>query len=137
MPRIPRRYVGTMTVQVWRLDADRSVNKRNANVSTNEQFLSPTLGRTARRISDGSAIRSEIGSRIRTMPDEQARLSGAYSTWLGRPVILRVATGELQTTLHCTVIGESDATVRIRIAGKLDVDICKELVLAVEAVQTE
>jgi hypothetical protein len=69
------------------------------------------------------------------MPDQQARLSGAYSTWLGRPVILRVATGELQTTLHCTVIGESDAAVRIRIAGKLDVDICKELVLAVEAVQ--
>jgi hypothetical protein len=53
------------------------------------------------------------------------------------PVVLRVATGELQTTLHFTVIGESDATVRIRIAGKLDVDICKELVLAVEAVQPE
>lgn len=126
-----------MTVQVWRLDADRSVNKRNGTVYTNVQFISPTLGRAARRISAGSTIRAEIGSCIRTRPDEQARLSGAYSTWLGMPVVLRVATGELQTTLHFTVIGESDATVRIRIAGKLDVDICKELVLAVEAVQPE
>jgi hypothetical protein len=48
-------------------------------------------------------------------------------------VALSVAAGEVQTTLHCAIIGESDAVVRIRIAGIWDVDIYKEMVLAVEA----
>ena len=47
---------------------------------------------------------------------------------------MRVAAGEVQAALHCTVIGESDAAVRIGIAGQWEVDIYKEMVLAVEAV---
>jgi hypothetical protein len=70
------------------------------------------------------------------MPDEQLlTLSGAYGNWVGRLVALRVAAGDLETLLHCTVIGESDATLRVRISGVWEVDIYKEMVLAVEAVQ--
>lgn len=48
---------------------------------------------------------------------------------------LCVTAGQVQTTLPCAIVGESDAAVRVRIAGIWDVDIYKEMVLAVEAVQ--
>jgi hypothetical protein len=71
------------------------------------------------------------------MSDAQSRVSGAYSAWLGKSVILRVVAGELRTTLPCTVIGESDTTVRIRLRGVTipevwDVDIYKKMILGVE-----
>jgi hypothetical protein len=50
-----------------------------------------------------------------TAPD---RLPVAYSYWYDTPVVLRVATPrtqKLQTELHCTITGESDAAVHIRI----------------------
>jgi hypothetical protein len=68
-----------------------------------------------------------------TDPD---RLPGAYSSWYDTPVVLRVATArtrKLQTELHCTIKGESDAAVRIRI-GQRDENICKEIILAVEEI---
>ena len=34
--------------------------------------------------------------------------------------------------LHCIVIGESDAAIRVRIADVWDVDILKEMILAVD-----
>jgi hypothetical protein len=71
------------------------------------------------------------------MPDEQTTHSGAYSVWFGRPVALRVAAGEVQTILHCIVIGESAAAVRIRIADVWDLDIFKDMVLAVEALPSK
>jgi hypothetical protein len=37
--------------------------------------------------------------------------------------------------LNCTVISESDAALRVRISGNWEVDIYKEMVLAVEAIQ--
>jgi hypothetical protein len=42
-----------------------------------------------------------------------------------------VAAGQLQTELQCTVIGESDAALRIRIAEIWEVDIYKEIILGV------
>jgi hypothetical protein len=65
------------------------------------------------------------------MPNAQSPGSGAYSSWLGRSVVLRVAAGKLQTELPCTVIGESDAALRIRIAEIWEVDIYKEMILGV------
>jgi hypothetical protein len=38
-----------------------------------------------------------------------------------------------KTSLFCTIIGESDATVRVRIADQWDVEIYKEMVLTVDA----
>lgn len=66
------------------------------------------------------------------MPDETVKPSIPFWVWQGRPVILRVATGDSHTLLQCTVIGESNEAVRIRLDGLWDVDIFKEMVLAVE-----
>ena len=52
---------------------------------------------------------------------------------MGMRVFLNVTTGGTKTCLFCTIIGESDATVRVRIADQWDVDIYKEMVLAVDA----
>lgn len=68
-----------------------------------------------------------------TDPD---RLPVAYSSWYDTPVILRVATTrtqKLQTELHCTIKGESDAAVHIRI-GQRDQNIYKKMILAVEEI---
>jgi hypothetical protein len=66
-----------------------------------------------------------------TAPD---RLPVAYSSSYDTPVVLRVATAQprkLQTELHCTITGESDAAVHIRI-GQRDRNIRKTMILAVE-----
>ena len=72
------------------------------------------------------------------MSDAPSHMAGAYSAWLDRPVVLRVVAGQLHTELPCTVIGESDATVRIRLRGisiadVWEVDIYKEMILGVGA----
>ena len=65
-------------------------------------------------------------------PAQSTSLSSAYSPWLGRPVALLVSAGELRTTLRGILIGESEASVRVRIGGIWDVDIYKAMVLSVE-----
>jgi len=64
------------------------------------------------------------------------RLPVAYSYWYDTPVLLRIATPrlqKLQTELHCTITGESDAAVHIRI-GQRDRNISKTMILAVEEI---
>ena len=67
------------------------------------------------------------------MQKEPTTFSGNYSTWLNKAVLLHVATGGFLTSLNCVIVGESDAALRIRIANLWDVDLFKEMVLAVEA----
>jgi hypothetical protein len=67
------------------------------------------------------------------MASDQEKLSGTYTTWMGLPVFLNIITGKIKTSLFCTIIGESDATVRVRIADEWDVEIYKEMVQAVDA----
>jgi|HubBroStandDraft_6_1064221.scaffolds.fasta_scaffold2154459_1 hypothetical protein len=67
------------------------------------------------------------------MHEEQTTFSGNYSTWFGKPVLLHVATAGFLTSLNCVIVAESDAALRIRIANLWDVDLFKEMVLAVEA----
>jgi hypothetical protein len=66
------------------------------------------------------------------MPNTQLHWSGTYSSWLGKSVVLHVTAGQLQTVLPCTVIGESDAALRIRIGEIFDIDIYKDMILGVE-----
>ena len=66
------------------------------------------------------------------MQKEQTTFSGNYSTWLNKAVLLHFATGGFLTSLNCVIVGESDAALRIRIANLWDVDLFKEMVLAVE-----
>jgi hypothetical protein len=69
------------------------------------------------------------------MLNEQAELPRTYSAWLDKSVRLWVRIGELRTVLNCTWVGESEAAVRIRVGGLLDLDIYKEMILAVEEVE--
>lgn len=60
----------------------------------------------------------------------------AYLSWYDTQVVLRVATERTrksQTELHCTIKGESDAAVQIRI-GQRDQNIYKKMILAVEEI---
>ncbi|HTR47454.1 MAG TPA: hypothetical protein VMM16_08730 [Verrucomicrobiae bacterium] len=59
-------------------------------------------------------------------------MEGAYAVWMGQPVILRVATGNLRVPLRGRLLSETDDVVRLRIADSWDVDIFKSMVVAVE-----
>jgi hypothetical protein len=45
---------------------------------------------------------------------------------------LWVTAGESRTVLSCILVGESEVAVRIRVGGQWDLDIYKEMILAVE-----
>jgi hypothetical protein len=59
-------------------------------------------------------------------------MEGGYAAWVGQPVILRVATGNLRVPLRGRLLSETDEVVRLRIADSWDVDIFKSMVVAVE-----
>jgi hypothetical protein len=55
-----------------------------------------------------------------------------YGIWMGLPVVLKVAAGNLRVPLRGRLISETSDVVRLRIADSWDVDIFKSMVLAVE-----
>jgi len=59
-------------------------------------------------------------------------MEGGYAAWMGQPVILRVATGNLRVPLRGRLLSETNEVVRLRIADSWDVDIFKSMVVAVE-----
>jgi len=59
-------------------------------------------------------------------------MEGGYAAWVGQPVILRVATGNLRVPLRGRLLSETSEVVRLRIADSWDVDIFKSMVVAVE-----
>jgi hypothetical protein len=59
-------------------------------------------------------------------------MEGGYAAWVGQPVILRVAAGNLRVPLRGRLISETSESLRLRIADSWDVDIFKSMVVAVE-----
>jgi hypothetical protein len=59
-------------------------------------------------------------------------MEGGYRAWMGQPVILRVATGNLRVPLRGRLLSETNDSIRLRIADSWDVDIFKSMVVAVE-----
>ena len=55
-----------------------------------------------------------------------------YSTWLGKPVVLLVVIRKYHVPMPCSIIGESCANVRVRVQPGWEMDIRKDLILAVE-----
>ena len=56
-----------------------------------------------------------------------------YSAWFGKPVVLVVALRQCHLPLRCSIIGESNTCVRIRILPVgWEMDVEKKLILAVE-----
>jgi len=58
--------------------------------------------------------------------------SRAYSAWFGKSVVLLVAIRQCHFPMPCSIVGESDADVRVRLKPGWEMDLRKELILAVE-----
>jgi hypothetical protein len=58
--------------------------------------------------------------------------SGNYSGWFGKSVVLVVAIRQCTVPLPCSMVSESVSAVHIRIDTGLEMDLRKELILAVE-----
>jgi hypothetical protein len=60
--------------------------------------------------------------------------SPAYSAWFGKPVVMLVAIRQCYVPMICLIVGESAAGVRIRMQPGLEMEVRKDLILAVEEV---
>jgi hypothetical protein len=55
-----------------------------------------------------------------------------YKAWLGRPVILKVALGDVEVPLRAKLLRESGEAIRIWVGEGWDIEIYKTMILAVE-----
>ena len=60
--------------------------------------------------------------------------SPAYSAWIGKPVVMLVVIRNCRVPVSCSIVGESAANVRVRIQPGWELNVLKELILAVEEV---
>ena len=61
-----------------------------------------------------------------------SRMESAFKSWIGHPVVLQVALGDIKVPLRGRLLKDGDDTVRMRIGDGWDVDIYKAMILAVE-----
>jgi hypothetical protein len=66
------------------------------------------------------------------MTDEKNEFLPIYSTWLGRPVVLLIQIRQGRVPIPCSIIGESDADLRVLLRAGWEMDVRKELILAIE-----
>jgi hypothetical protein len=66
------------------------------------------------------------------IPEGIKNLSPAYSAWVDKHVILLIRVRQYFVPMPCSIIGETDADVRVSIQPGWELDIRKELILAVE-----
>ena len=57
--------------------------------------------------------------------------ASAYSAWVGKPVVLLVEVRRCHIPMPCSIVGESVAVVRVRFKPGWEMDLRKELILAV------
>ena len=62
--------------------------------------------------------------------------SPVYSSWFGKPVVILVVIRQCHVPMPCRIVGESAADVRVRIQPGWEMDVRKDLILAVEEVVT-
>lgn len=56
----------------------------------------------------------------------------AYGQWTSQSVVLHVKSGELRVSLRGIILGETAHSIRFRVDNSWDIDIYKQMVLAVE-----
>jgi hypothetical protein len=59
-------------------------------------------------------------------------MDSAFKTWIGQPVVLQVALGDIKVPLRGKLLKEGSETVRMRVGDGWDIDIYKAMILAVE-----
>ena len=65
------------------------------------------------------------------IPNRSGDFSPLFSAWFGTPVLLFV-TRQCRVPIPCHIIGESVGAVRIQLTPGWEIDVPKELILAVE-----
>jgi hypothetical protein len=66
--------------------------------------------------------------------NETEGFSPIYSSWVGKPVVMLVVIRQCHVPMPCRIVGESAADVRVRIHPGWELDVRKDLILAVEEV---
>jgi hypothetical protein len=59
-------------------------------------------------------------------------LSPVYAAWFGKPVVLLVVIRQCHVPMPCSIVGESVAALRVRIQPGWEMNVRKELILAIE-----
>ena len=59
-------------------------------------------------------------------------MDSAFKSWIGQPVVLQVALGDIKVPLRGKLLGDGAETIRMRIGDGWDIDIYKAMILAVE-----
>jgi len=59
-------------------------------------------------------------------------MPSVYESWIGTPVVIQVSTGDVRVPLRGTIVGENDEAVRFRVGEGWDIDVFKNMILAVE-----
>jgi len=59
-------------------------------------------------------------------------MDDTFKAWIGQPVLLQVALGEIKVPLRGKLLKDGGETVRMRIGEGWDVDIYKTMIVAVE-----
>jgi len=59
--------------------------------------------------------------------------SPTYSAWLETPVVLLILFRQCQIRVPCRIVSETFAQVRLRIQAGFEIDVRKDLILALEA----
>jgi hypothetical protein len=59
-------------------------------------------------------------------------MQSGYRVWVGQSVVLQVALGDIKVPLRGKLLKEAGETVRMRIGEGWDVDIYKNMIVAVE-----
>jgi hypothetical protein len=59
-------------------------------------------------------------------------MENVYKAWVGQPVLLQVALGDIKVPLRGTLLKDGSETVRMRIGEGWDVDIYKSMIMTVE-----
>jgi hypothetical protein len=59
-------------------------------------------------------------------------MQSVYESWVGTPVVLQVSAGELRVPLRGTIIAENGDAVRFRVGDGWDIDVFKNMIMAVE-----
>ena len=60
--------------------------------------------------------------------------SSVYSSWFGKPVVMTVVIRQCHVPMPCQIVRESAADVRVRIQPGWEMNVRKDLILAVEEV---
>jgi hypothetical protein len=66
------------------------------------------------------------------MTEGEKDFSPIYSTWLGRPVVLLIQIRQGRVPIPCSIVGESDADLRVLLHAGWEMNVRKELILAIE-----